>query len=70
MAEKILPIQIHAILKTVYRDDCISALMSVRFAVGRSAPLKSVMLLVMSNLVAAPAADAPSRHDRTAAQEC
>ena len=40
--------------------------MSIRFAVGRSAPLKSVMHLVMSNLVAAPAADAP--HDTTEQQ--
>ena len=67
-AEKIRQIQIHAILKTVYGDNCISVLMSVRFAVGRSAPLKPVMLLVMSNLVAAPAADVRSRHDQRAAQ--
>ena len=71
-AEKIRPIQIHAILKTAYGDDCISVLMSVRFAVGRNAPLKPVMLLVMSNLVTPPAAVAstsPSQHDRTAEQK-
>ena len=57
-------------IKTVNSDNCISVLMSVRFAVGRSAPLKPVMILVMSNLVVAPVADAPLRHDRTAAQKC
>ena len=36
MTEKIRPIQIHAILKTVYDDDRISVLMSVRFAVGET----------------------------------
>ena len=59
MTEKIRPIQIHAILKAVYCGAFISVLISIRFAVGRSAPLKSVMLLVMSNLVAPPAADTP-----------
>ena len=67
-AVKIRPIQINTILKTAYGDDCISVLMSVRFAVRRSAPLKPVMLLVMLNLMAPPTADAPSPHDRTVAE--